>query len=52
MLTEPTKKGKEIEEYLNSMNMEPWFYIYENYVRKDSKEKSNQVKQDSSDQIS
>ncbi len=39
MLTDPTKKGKEIEEHLNSVNMEPWFYIYENLVNPDLKKR-------------
>ncbi len=52
MPDEPVKKGKEIEEHLNSVNMDPWFYIYENYVKKESKEELNKIKQDSSNQIS
>ena len=50
MSIKPTKKGKEIEEYLNIVNMDPWFYIYKNFVRNDSKEKLNQ--KDSSKEIS
>ncbi|MDH3658048.1 MAG: hypothetical protein OEM77_07945 [Nitrosopumilus sp.] len=42
MSTESSKKGKEIEEHLSIVNMDPWFYIYENYIRNDSKEESNQ----------
>ena len=42
MPIKPTKKGKDIEEYLSSVNMDPWFYIYENYVKNDSKEKLNE----------
>lgn len=42
MSINPTKKGKVIEEHLNSVNMDPWFYIYENYVKSDSLEKLNQ----------
>ena len=49
MSIKPTKKGKEIEEHLNSVNMDPWFYIYENYIKNDSKEESNQPEKDSSE---
>jgi len=42
MSIEPTKKGKEIEENLNNVNMDPWFYIYENYIQNNSKEELNQ----------
>lgn len=42
MSIKPTKKGEEIEEYLNDVNMDPWFYIYENCIRRDSKEELNQ----------
>ena len=35
---EPTKNGKDIEEYLSEVNMEPWYYIYDNFTRNDSKE--------------
>ena len=38
----PTKKGKEIEDHLDSVNMDPWFHIYENYIKKDSIEELNQ----------
>ena len=52
MSIKPTKNGIEIEEYLNNVNMDPWFYIYENYVKNDSKEELNQIKQDSSKESS
>ena len=39
MRTESLKKGKELEEHLNNVNMDPWFYIYENYVQDGLKEK-------------
>ena len=51
MIITPTKKGKDIEEYLNSVNMDPWFYLYENYIKKDSKE-LNRIKKDDDDQTS
>ena len=44
MSIKPTQKGKDIEEYLNTVNMDPWFYIYENCIRKNSKEELNQKK--------
>ena len=37
MSTNPTRKGKEIEEHLSSVNLEPWSYIYWNYIKNDSK---------------
>ena len=37
MIENESKKGKEIEEYLNQVNMDPWYYIYENYIRDYSK---------------
>jgi len=37
MALEPTKKGKEIEKHLSRMNMEPWYYIYENHIKNKSK---------------
>jgi len=46
MTTESTKKGKEIEEHLSSMNMDPWFYIYENFIKNDQKEKLNQTEKE------
>ena len=46
-----SKKGKEIEEHLSSVNMDPWYYIYENYVKNGFKEKLNETEkeEDSSD---
>lgn len=35
-----TKNGEEIQKYLDNVNMEPWFFIYENYIKKDQKPKS------------
>jgi len=51
MRTDSSKKGKEIEEHLAGVNMDPWYYIYENYIQNEPKEKLNQAKkeQDSSD---
>ena len=46
MTTDSTKKGKDIEKHLNKVNMEPWYYIYENFIKNDSKEK---LKKDSKD---
>jgi hypothetical protein len=37
MIENESKKGKEIEEYLNQVNMDPWYYIYENYIQDYSK---------------
>jgi len=53
MTLEPTKKGREIEKHLDKMNMDPWFYIYEKFIKKESKKELNKTKKrDSSDQIS
>ena len=41
-MKEYQKKGQEIEEHLSHVNMDPWFYIYENYIRRETKEKSTQ----------
>ncbi|MDH3658089.1 MAG: hypothetical protein OEM77_08150 [Nitrosopumilus sp.] len=49
MTIESRKKGKEIEEHLSSVNMDPWYYIYENFVKNDFKEK---LKKDSSEKVS
>jgi len=51
MTTESTKKGKDIEKHLNNVNMDPWFYIYENFIKNNQKEKLNQTEneKDSSD---
>jgi len=46
MTVKPTKVGKEIEENLSSVNLEPWYFIYENYVQNNSKEKLNQTEQE------
>jgi len=29
---EPANKGKIIQEHLENINMEPWYYIYQVYV--------------------
>jgi len=51
MSIKPTKVGKEIEKNLSSVNMDPWYYIYENYIQNEPKEEQNQTEeeQDSSD---
>ena len=36
------KKGKEIEHHLSKINMDPWYYIYENFVRGTDKKDSSQ----------
>ena len=40
---EPAEEGKEIEEHLGNVNMDPWFYIYENFIKNGSEEKSDQA---------
>jgi len=37
MTEDQSKKGKEIEDHLDTVNMDPWFYIYENYIKDYSK---------------
>jgi hypothetical protein len=51
MTIKPTKNGKEIEENLSNVNLDPWYYIYENYIKDEPKEKLEQPEkeQDSSD---
>ena len=46
MRTHSTKKGKELEEHLSNVNMDPWFYIYENYIKNEPKEKLTQTEND------
>ncbi|MDH3490084.1 MAG: hypothetical protein OEL56_06515 [Nitrosopumilus sp.] len=46
MTIESSKKGKAIEDYLAGVNMDPWYYIYENYIQNNSKEKLNQAKKE------
>jgi hypothetical protein len=46
MTIESSKKGKEIEKYLNGVNMDPWHYIYENYIQNNAKVKSNQTEKE------
>ena len=38
MKIKPTKRGKQIQKHLNKLNIEPWFYIYENNVKNESNE--------------
>ena len=51
MKIKPAKVGKEIEKNLSNVNMDPWYYIYENYIQNNSKEKLTQTEkeQDSGD---
>ena len=43
-------KGEDIEEHLNNVNLDPWHYINDNHIQKDSKEDLNKKKkQDSGD---
>ena len=51
MAIKPSKKGKDIEKHLAGVNMDPWYYIYENYIQNDSKEKleKTEKEQDSND---
>ena len=37
MAEDQSRKGREIEEHLDDVSMDPWFYIYENYVKGYSK---------------
>jgi len=46
MRTNSSKKGKEIEEHLAGVNMDPWHYIYENYIQNEPKEKLEQTEQE------
>ena len=43
MKLEPTKQGKEIEEHLSYLNTDPWFHIYENYIKNDSKNTDDEI---------
>jgi len=47
MAIESSKKGKEIEKHLSGVNMDPWYYIYENYIQNNVKVKSNQTEKES-----
>jgi hypothetical protein len=38
------KQGKEIAEHLSEVNMDPWHYIYENYIRDYSKKSTQEEK--------
>lgn len=49
MTAKSSKKGKEIEEHLSGVNMDPWYYIYENYISNDSKEKPEKIEKESND---
>ena len=33
--------SNEIKEHLNSVNMDPWYYVYENYVNPDLKKRKD-----------
>jgi hypothetical protein len=37
-------KGKDIEEHLNNVNLDPWYYINDNHIQRDSKEDLNKKK--------
>ena len=43
MLINPTKKGKEIEENWVNVNIDPLFYIYENYNQNNSRDGDSQM---------
>jgi hypothetical protein len=46
MTIESSKKGKAIEEHLAGINMDPWYYIYENYIQNEPKEKLEQTEKE------
>jgi len=46
MTIKSLKKGKEIEKHLNSVNMDPWYYIYENHIQNNFKVKPNQAEKE------
>lgn len=41
------QRGKYIEEHLRSVNLEPWFFIYEKYVKSGPKLKKKEEKEQS-----
>ena len=38
---EPSKEGKIIQEHLENINMDPWYFIYQVYVNPPSKDEKN-----------
>jgi len=40
-MIKPTKKGSEIIDHLNSVNIEPWYYIYEKHIWNKSEKNSD-----------
>ena len=48
---DPSYSNK-IQEHLSNVNMDSWFFIYENYVKGDSIEKLNQKENESSNHSS
>ena len=38
---EPAKEGKIIQEHLENINMDPWYYIYQVYVNPPDGSKKN-----------
>ena len=46
MTIKPTKVGKEIEKNLSNVNMDPWYYIYENYIQNQTEEEQNQTEEE------
>ena len=49
MRTDSLKKGKILEEHLAGVNLDPWYYIYENFIQNNSKEKLNPTKKEPDD---
>ena len=39
---EPQDEGKIIQEHLENINMDPWYYIYQNYVNPREKTEKTQ----------
>ena len=37
---EPPKEGKIIQQHLENINMDPWYFIYQNYVNPTHKNES------------
>lgn len=46
------KKSEEIQDHLSNVNMEAWFVIYENYVKKDKIKKDSTTENDLPDNSS
>ena len=38
---EPNNDGKIIQEHLKNINMDPWYFIYQNYVNPPEKKKND-----------